>query len=728
MKEELLDPSGKSSPDKDVWKNYIRRLAKVENLHRTVDLYHHPRTYAHYIAYPSQHSWSFIRWRYWGPKEATLAPVPMQDDLRGEITLPLAGQTPSQRPGKLEIESPSAPGDGTGVLCDNAPIAEIIFIPETEEFVVLSIHEMKLFIKYESQLDQLILDIMKAKTPEAGIAAKEAFAQWVDDEFKQNKHLEPVMDSKADIEKFRFVEVYTMTGNKFSLLPRNLIHRFRRDTKTYGLGNPQRRGTPAGTFKKNALFEKKTATKAQHKFEKLVNKAQWAKVTGTIKHDWELWEAKKEGQLPVRYALQAMGTTGRAITTLLGDEGLAHVDQFIENFNANGKIQLRDETERKKKLLYYIDPEQAQKAQMDKTLAPDEIQKRGLAAALWLKVFDDAMLGYIQREVEYIWGQAPEDHFKNFVDKIKKIDFRSFAANEATLVKERQKLYQEVGALEIPDYRFDCSVEAQLLRYSCGSTGAISLDLKNMRLAVKTDNHADIALAQAKASLMFYLPNDKGGELSIPQKVQQWKLAEHINLESLLKGKTLTSKPTFDFDKTFILPAESLALRTFVDLKQLNDLISLGYSLQITGHTDLTGKETYNELLGKERAQVAYEAVTYQTALWLKRFLPSTTERWRWGLKEFLVMLHAVTGNPEMEPARFQGLKMAHADLSRELAQKNLAHGVQIFVRNYAKGVSDHSRPSLTSNEKAELGLSKFYARATLLDASSEYDLFLFIA
>ena len=73
-------------------------------------------------------------------------------------------------------------------------------------------------------------------------------------------------------------------------------------------------------------------------------------------------------------------------------------------------------------------------------------------------------------------------------------------------------------------------------------------------------------------------------------------------------------------------------------------------------------------------------------------------------------------------PGGYDNNKLGHRYAKIRLEQLQSLHRVG------DGDVSDHSRPSLTSNEKAELGLSKFYARATLLDASSEYDLFLFIA
>jgi outer membrane protein OmpA-like peptidoglycan-associated protein len=101
--------------------------------------------------------------------------------------------------------------------------------------------------------------------------------------------------------------------------------------------------------------------------------------------------------------------------------------------------------------------------------------------------------------------------------------------------------------------------------------------------------------------------------------------------------------PYFDTNKAFVLPAVRRALPSVVFIqKELN-----AKRMLVVGHTDTTGRSSYNDQLSLDRAQAIKDFLLRDVSAWYKWYGPGMAAEKRWGSKEDLAMIDALPDGAE---------------------------------------------------------------------------------
>ena len=106
---------------------------------------------------------------------------------------------------------------------------------------------------------------------------------------------------------------------------------------------------------------------------------------------------------------------------------------------------------------------------------------------------------------------------------------------------------------------------------------------KNYNVTYQADNH------------LFYSEN-----MEIPKDSKYYEINEQITLPAIVVGsKIILNNIFFDFDKATLRSESNVELRNLVMIMKSNT----NMKIEISGHTDSKGTDTYNQKLSEERAQ-----------------------------------------------------------------------------------------------------------------------------
>lgn len=94
----------------------------------------------------------------------------------------------------------------------------------------------------------------------------------------------------------------------------------------------------------------------------------------------------------------------------------------------------------------------------------------------------------------------------------------------------------------------------------------------------------------------------------------------------------------FDSNKSFVLPSAIPALRGVVQVQSNHR----DCKLLLVGHTDTTGKPTYNDAVSLERADATAAYLTGSVDAWFKWYGAGIAKEKRWGKREDLAMIDAL--------------------------------------------------------------------------------------
>ncbi len=524
------------------------------------------------------------------------------------------------------------PEEKAKAILNRAAICEALYIPENDSVLVLTTTEYALLTKqvitYDTKM-QAIINANQSQIDDDIRDAKEAFAEFIESEADtikstKAKHL------RID-DKHLFIEVIELATRKTSYVSRVTIDSFITPKKIFKM-EPIASGSSAQI---SATHDH--PMKTQNRELNRVNfKKRFMKLEASISAKWNLKEPVNEqlrGEALARY-IGVGSYCSKYETKFL--KWLESFDLWIASINENLNFVYNDREERKQKLLILLDPDQTAKpAAAGKDSEQDE--------------FDEQTLGHIQNEVIDIWGQSKDPAAIKLVREINAIDWESFSGEDEaqnnepddkseidkeinkTLIKNRKACLERISDVDLPEYIFNATAQAQFMRYACGSSLSVNFDPKKGHVGLKAETKGDVALAEGKVNAQFLLPNSNGLVISLP------KLSKHEEWSWEVLNSEVTAD-SFVFNEKFLLPtiAENLSTITkgwdFYKGEEHNNKIRL------VGHTDKPGSTKYNDGLSKDRAKIGYELLTYNYNSWNRRFEDGT-----WSNKEIDIMLCYLT-------------------------------------------------------------------------------------
>jgi len=361
-----------------------------------------------------------------------------------------------------------------------------------------------------------------------------------------------------------------------------------------------------------------------------LDKEKVKKAFGQVKSDVSIkWAhtSKKDGNIPSNLLAMAVSPV---VAAFLKDDHYKAFDTWVEKFNKNTKASWNKKDDDKKELLKLLKKKE------------DEFSP------------DDADMAL--RMVQDIWGKKHDEDvetdFTKFAEEIR-IDKNYTAVVIFKDNNKRKKLIQEIEKQKLPPVCWDASVDAQLLRYSFGVTCEANFDLAKGQLNAKAQAEANLSLAEGKAEINGYIPNDQGGELkfnlTVRKEKYKWREADLIKNE--------TPSQFFFNNSFFIVPAVKGVFHNLSDIDSNKDFYHKKLAgVQIIGHTDEVDTNAYNKRLSEERAKAVHGFLVQDVSAWMHFFDNNT-----WGDEEIeymqLVIHYLVMGN------RFINMNELQADI-----------------------------------------------------------------
>jgi outer membrane protein OmpA-like peptidoglycan-associated protein len=152
------------------------------------------------------------------------------------------------------------------------------------------------------------------------------------------------------------------------------------------------------------------------------------------------------------------------------------------------------------------------------------------------------------------------------------------------------------------------------------ASGSVGFELGPNKFDTHVTGKASAAvdLVKCEAKIDAYAPSKTGLALRVPpipaeyQENPTLKLSDHFRQRTTGTLSRHPDKPfpyanffpriNFDFDSSFVKPGQLLRLRRLERLLNENPK----YKVQIVGHTDQIGTDSYNMSLSERRARVVY--------------------------------------------------------------------------------------------------------------------------
>ncbi len=346
-------------------------------------------------------------------------------------------------------------------------------------------------------------------------------------------------------------------------------------------------------------------------------KESFTQIKTDVKASWNLAKKTGSGQIPSRVLTKI---SSPLLAAFISEEDYKTFDTWVENFNKNTNISWNNKKKQKEKLIEILD-------KGDKFSEDD---------------------GYVVlRMVRDIWGKKNEDssetEYTEFSDKINSdINYQPTSLSEQE--QNRTNLKNEIEDQEVPPVMWDASAGAQIMRYSYGNTCKADFDLlKKGKVTFQAKSEADLALAEGKAEINGYFPNDKGFELGFSIKVKKekyvWEKADITDTEPSL----------FFFNSSFFnVSAISSLIKNLATQEKLSPIFTnKSILLRFIGHTDETGTGAYNQKLSEFRALAAFGFIQKDIASWHQMF---HLDQYKWGNEEIQYMrtaLYLMENNPD---------------------------------------------------------------------------------
>ncbi|MDH5232731.1 MAG: LysM peptidoglycan-binding domain-containing protein, partial [Gammaproteobacteria bacterium] len=492
----------------------------------------------------------------------------------GELLIPQPWSLPSVHTGSTHY---------LGVTPVIAPMEKnAIYVPEWQTFITLSDEEYKQFRKDADdakQLAQAVADAtakLKPPDPEGKIevvqdkavveevvSAKEKLAAFLEEHSPKSDS--DVKNISKGAKPAPLLQAWDFQGKEYTFVTKN-VSSMMRDLKKHG---PRRyfQLNKENNFKliKDNRFRNSKELEAKEAEKK---KNRMSDTKANAKASWDLY--KKEGQVPVEKLLNTLGVTGPLLAKAIGQQNMNNFDEWIEHANKNYKVSYQDKEKRKELLLYYIHPEKATKAGITQ---PEEYKKLKATVEDLMKYFDDELFGKIRAEVQYIWGDDQE-----FLDEVFNQHFLvEYGLFEADLDQNRDALYDLINETDIPPYNFDCSAEAQFMRYGVYANAATNIDLKKGVVSANVGGALNFSLAEGKIGGNLYIPDSHGLNFSIPVKNRRvWRINPEwrTELEKLTAG--VSPNATYFLNSAFIYPSEMPQAEVFTNIKKVVDVLATG--------------------------------------------------------------------------------------------------------------------------------------------------------
>ncbi|TAJ05740.1 hypothetical protein DMA11_23305 [Marinilabiliaceae bacterium JC017] len=389
-------------------------------------------------------------------------------------------------------------------------------------------------------------------------------------------------------------EAIALAKEKCRMLPQSLIDKFKKEE---GKGkNWIPLAEESETVDENDAFKRWRDEKGGLKKEVIIQNLKEAILKFSV--DWKLVDKNKNnGQIDSKIVA---GVLCPGLQAILKDENFEAIDAWVGNFNKNAKVSWNKKEEERKEILALLD------------------KKDGFT------LFDAE---FVRRSVKDIWGEQEDEHGE-FTQKMMTSYPSRYLEKEPV---ERKKMAADLKAQPLPPVMWDASMGAQLMRYSMGVTAKAEMDLMQGKLSVNLDGQADFCLAEGKAELNQYLPNDQGYNMKFDVRSKK-------ETKEWVDPKLGDNNAHFFFDNSLFLPSGIFALCLNLKENQLMDPFDkVDSKIQLVGHTDAMGENNYNDTLSQARAESAYGFLQKNVATWLKQFKEKT-----WGETEVLYMYAAI--------------------------------------------------------------------------------------
>ncbi len=234
----------------------------------------------------------------------------------------------------------------------------------------------------------------------------------------------------------------------------------------------------------------------------------------------------------------------------------------------------------------------------------------------------------IVRGVRDLWYKKETE--KEFLDNFKTKTYTAEAIYISTQLRNNFK--ELIHNEPVPPNVFTATAEGALMRFTAKASGKVESNLSAGKIInASGEASAKFALAEGKAEMQYYIPNENGYHAQLKLK----KRIENINWDSLPEvtiDNSLVYPANFHFDSSFIAPHTAKGLVGQVSSLLESTRMSGGkiLGLDIVGHTDAVGADEYNQKLGLQRAEAAYAflkgdyvglAYFFQQGIWTEEHL-----------------------------------------------------------------------------------------------------------
>ncbi len=316
-----------------------------------------------------------------------------------------------------------------------------------------------------------------------------------------------------------------------------------------------------------------------------------------LNEEWKLLD--KSGQLKTKELAKAIAPS---IASFLTDENYDIVDAKIKMFNEAANFSFQEYEKKQAEIIKFLSYGIKEEVKVEENSVEEKKKKEEFTHFHW---------GKVQLLVHEIWRDSDSDFPSRFKRIYPKIPLKQ---------DTRKAVIDFIKKEPLPEATYDYGGGAQFMRYTANVGGKVNFDFSKGIASASFGASTQFSLAQAGAEFNRFFPDNKGTSLNFKAKV----LEECFEPKLLGNGDNLyqDTAPMYAHNSSFPMP--SALLNTAKQLSNIkND--SRGFKdltseivIQVAGHADSTGGNTYNQNMGYRRANGIHAFYTNNHVQWLE--------------------------------------------------------------------------------------------------------------
>ncbi|KGK29087.1 OmpA family protein [Cellulophaga sp. E6(2014)] len=314
-----------------------------------------------------------------------------------------------------------------------------------------------------------------------------------------------------------------------------------------------------------------------------------------LNKEWKLLD--NSGQLRSKHLVKVIAPS---IASFLTDENYDIVDAKIKMFNEAANFSFQEYEKKQKEIIKFLS------YGIKEEVSKDKVEEK-------TEEFTHFHWGKIQLLVHEIWRDSDSEFPSEFKNKYPEIPLEQ---------ETRKAIIKYIEKEPLPEATYDYGGGAQFMRYTANVGGKVNFDFSKGIANASFGASTQFSLAQAGAEFNRYFPDNKGTSLEFRATVFE----ECFESKLLGTGDNVfqDTAPMYAHNSSFPMPLALLnTTRQLSNIKNdsrgFKDLTS-EIVIQVAGHADTTGGNSYNQNMGYRRANGVHAFFTNNNVQWLEFF------------------------------------------------------------------------------------------------------------